>query len=501
MKKFGIAIILIIVLFSSIYSNNELDFCGRTIFVILEPELSDYRVSLVDDSFFGLDKNVIIENISIIENEKAIEALIKAKREFRAIFRISLPSDDKAIVLSLIEKIKKIEGVITGEPNYYDSLNLTQNDQYWNNAGLWGLRSGHGANAVDAWDITTGSRNIRVGVIDTGILTGHLDFYENNESNLTSGWNFESINWDPFINPNPNIYIDPNANDTQGHGTHVAGTIGAVGNNNIGVVGVNWHVTLVPLKVSTSGSSIGVEPRAAAIYHAISTWGTDEQISILSHSIGGYGTNTTLRTRISHYPGLFVWAAGNGDEYGNPINLDDYTQINTFNIPNIIAVGAISSNGARAYFSNYSSSGNYLPIYAPGVNIYSTYLNNGYVSNQGTSMAAPHVSGVAALLLSVNPEMTAEEMKTIIVNNGTNHVINIPESPGSIQTVPQTVKKLAAFSAVFNASNLDLQAYTLSGPSSLVLNQTGTYTFMVKNNSSSSIGNYTVDFRNGNTIL
>lgn len=255
--------------------------------------------------------------------------------------------------------------------------------------------------------------------------------------------------WDTYNNN----YIT--TDDTHSHGTHVAGTIGAVGNNNIGVAGVNWNVSLVPLQAANTVNRFYASDVVKAIQWAESKWGTSEQISVLNYSVGGFGSTTSVREAIKGYHGLFVWAAGNGDK-------DVDTEINqngSFDLPNLISVGALKSNGQRPDVSdwgydsdgnpqgsNYSSSGANVNIYAPGNNIYSTVLNDGYGSKSGTSMAAPHVSGVAALLLSKNSNLTPSQLKSIILKSANDVYISVKSSSGN--TFSQKAKKLNAYEAV-----------------------------------------------------
>jgi len=432
----------------TLHASTDYDYSDNTLIVVIKPEFS-HPTKSVDNAFFGdLDENATIENISLIHNAKAIEALearyarqktspftqaggLKARpydNGYQSIYKITLPTHDKANVLKTIEALNQIPEVDYATPDYiYPFDDVTPNDEYYDT--LWGLHGTHGIKAPQAWEITTGSQDIRVGVIDTGIAT-HPDL----DANLTTGYDFYHDN---------SITTD----DETGHGTHVAGTIGAVGNNEIGVVGVNWNVTLVPFQTG-EGSAAYSGAIVQAIIYATNTWGTDEQISVLNHSISGYGKNPDdIRLRaISYYPGLFVWSAGNGDMSGMAEDVD-FPFIQYFNLPNLIAVGAIQYDGEKPIYSNYSSSGAYVHVYAPGVNIGSTYLNNGYELLEGTSMASPHVSGVAALLLSANPALTASQLKQLIMQGADPHTITVWD-------IPQTVNRLNAFQAVQLATSL-----------------------------------------------
>ena len=144
-----------------------------------------------------------------------------------------------------------------------------------------------------------------------------------------------------------------------------------------------------------------------------------ERISILNYTGEGFGDDTTVNTIVSLFPGLFVWSAGN-----DGLNVDDFTEINQFNRNNIISVGAINSDGNRRSASNY---GQAVDVYAPGGDIYSTLPGNKYGNMSGTSMAAPHVSGTAALLWSLNPDLTTSEVKEAIVESAVLSTVDTPD--------------------------------------------------------------------------
>lgn len=226
--------------------------------------------------------------------------------------------------------------------------------------------------------------------MDTGIAT-HQDLV------FVQGYDFYNEN---------NITND----DVDGHGTHVAGTIGAR-INSIGICGVAPNVTLVPLQITHTDTKDGKQKAYSsdaveAIEYAIDLWDTNERISILNYSYGGFGTDTTVLSAVKNYPGLFVWSAANDGD-----NVDDFPNISQFRIRNLISVGAINRNRQKWTDSNY---GYYVDIFAPGVSINST-VPGGYAYYQGTSMAAPHVAGVAALLLSYNSNFSASAMKQIMI--------------------------------------------------------------------------------------
>lgn len=343
---------------------------------------------------------------------------------FKRIFEIKLNEVDKKNIRQLVWNLSRKEGVYSIEKGSGSSIASEPNDMFYNPNHMWNLHEAKGINATDAWDITTGSKSVRVGVIDSGI-SNHEDLIDN----LDPGWDSFSDN-------------AITSDDVTGHGTHVAGIIGATGNNLKGVVGVNWNVSLVPLQVSEISSiNWPFEAIIEAINYAINLWGTDDQIDILNLSMDGYGLNTGVREAIRSYPGLVVWAAGNEEE-----DIDLRVQNHgTFNLPNIISVGNYQNDGNRSEDSNFSKSNTNVNIYAPGTIVLSTDLDNGYLGRSGTSMAAPHVTGVAALMLSENPNLTASQLKNLIIDNATTGSITIPNGTG---TTTQTVKKLNAYNSV-----------------------------------------------------
>lgn len=234
-----------------------------------------------DPSFFG---DIAI---SSIEDLTSMTGNVQDKKyfdesKFKQILKINLPIDSKSNVIEVIDKIEQIEGVLSASPNYYEDFAQIPNDSSFSD--LWGLDGGYGANVVDAWDITTGSREVRVGVIDTGIAN-HPDL----NANLADGWD--------FVNNN-NITND----DPMGHGTHVAGIIGACGINGTGVVGVNWQVTLVPLQVAIWDSEDERWVMNGSSTVSAINWAIDHDIPILNYSAGAYASRDSIKNALESYP-------------------------------------------------------------------------------------------------------------------------------------------------------------------------------------------------------
>ena len=326
---------------------------------------------------------------------------------------------------SVIETLSQNPYVEYVEPNYIYTINKTPNDPMLGQ--LWGIVNtgandsggsvgtvGVDVDAVRAWDIQTGSKDVIVAVIDTGVSYNHPDLKDNM-------WvNEAEANGLPGVDDDNNGVIDdihganfvdatkPTGNpmDDQGHGSHCSGTIAAKGNDGVGVVGVAWNARIMGVKFLSASGSGTLEGAVQAINYA-----NKMGAKILSNSWGGGGFTQSLKDVIeqSNANGaLFVAAAGN-DSNNNDSNP---TYPATYDVPNILSVAAINNKGAVASFSNYGR--NKVHVAAPGVNVLSI-TTSGYQSWSGTSMAAPHVSGVAVLLASQEPNLTGVEMKDRII--------------------------------------------------------------------------------------
>lgn len=322
-------------------------------------------------------------------------------------------------------KLSSLAAVELAEPNYvYRAVKLPNDPDLQK---LWGLKNSGAADstgarglagidvgAESAWDISTGSKSVIVAVIDTGIDFNHPDL-------AAQAWvNEKEKNGKTGVDDDGNGYVDDvngfnfagnkgDATDDNGHGSHCAGTIGAKGDDGKGLVGVNWDVSMMAVKfLDKSGSGTLANAVKSIDYARING------AHIMSNSWGGGGPSEVLKKAIvdANAAGiLFVAAAGNetNDNDANPTFPAGY------DVENVLSVAAIDNRGALASFSNWGQKT--VHVAAPGVNIVSTVPGAKYDSYSGTSMATPHVAGIAALLLAYNGSATHLDLKRRIIES------------------------------------------------------------------------------------
>lgn len=279
---------------------------------------------------------------------------------------------------------------------------------------LWGLIGSGGIDAPRGWDYHTGGgAEVVVAVVDTGIDYNHPDLYDNmwrNPGEIPGNGIDDDGNGvvDDVFGYNA-ITLSGNPMDDNNHGTHVAGTIGARGNNGLGVVGVNWQVKLMGLKFLSANGSGSIAGAIRAIDYMVMMRRRGVNIRVSNNSWGGPGYSAALEEAISRASAegiIFVAAAGN--EANNNDTRASYPA--NYEVPLVVSVAATDAQRNLATFSNYGA--NSVDIAAPGVGILSTVRGAGYSSFSGTSMATPHVAGALALLLAYEPGLTANQAVT-----------------------------------------------------------------------------------------
>lgn len=343
--------------------------------------------------------------------------------------------------------MKRLGGFEYLEPDLRVHLSdTTPNDPEF--ANQWDLLNtatpGADIDATQAWDITTGDPNQIVADIDTGINLQHPDLVGNLWTNPGeipgngidddhNGYIDDVHGWDFVSNDNT-------PNDEHGHGTHTAGTLAAVGNNGMGVTGVAWDVSLLPLKFIGGDGNGSTSDAVAAINYCTDLRRRGFNIRVSNNSWGadgGYSQSLYDAIKANGEAGmLFVTAAGN-----EGVNIDAQADQSlfypaAFDLPNIISVASTDSSDRRSSFSNWGSTS--VDLGAPGTLIRSTTSDGGYGYMSGTSMASPHVAGVAALAFAISPPNTdIQTIKSAIFNGS--------DSIASMQDITVTGKRLNAF--------------------------------------------------------
>lgn len=331
-----------------------------------------------------------------------------------------------------IEMLSNHPEVLYVEPNYIYTVNPIEGEELSSEvkniadsefSRQWGLKNtgrnsgeifrrgkvGQDTNIMSAWDMTTGSSDIIVAVIDTGIDYNHPDLKDN-----------------MWVNPDPTAEDvhgynfaakTPNPMDGNGHGTHCAGVIGAT-HNALGIRGVMANVKLMAVKFLTDSGRGETADAIASIDYAV-----ENGAHILSNSWGGGGRSEALKeaiVRANEAGVVFVAAAGNSRADNDTTNSFPAN----YKVDNVISVGAMDARGNKASFTNYGKES--VHVFAPGVNIYSTVQNGGYKSLSGTSMAAPFVSGIVGLLISQESTLSTTEITQRVVGTSVNESSLIP---------------------------------------------------------------------------
>jgi len=312
------------------------------------------------------------------------------------VVRYQLPHETSVVEAS--KEYQQNPNIEYAQPNYIYQLSRVPNDKYYNksnnssNIEQWGPGN---LNLEAAWNRETGSTSVTIAVVDTGIIPDHPDLITNISPH---GYDFIDDDGEPYdISFNSGV---------RGHGTHVAGIIGARGYNELGVAGTNWQVTILPIRVlgDNRGNTSTV---TAGIEYAVNN-GAD----IINLSLGGNIKDPNLEEAIDRAvkQGVLVFAAAGNNSNNSVLYPAAYD--------NVVAVGAVNSDNELSSYSNF---GPQLDLVAPGDNIYSTYghyTNPGFERNyhylSGTSMATPYVSGIAGLLLAegVSPDRVVPRLKT-----------------------------------------------------------------------------------------
>ncbi|NOK63051.1 MAG: peptidase S8 [Chloroflexi bacterium AL-W] len=315
---------------------------------------------------------------TLLSNTRAVMA--QSLGHGSASYRIQVEANTDPYVLA--RQLATHPAVVYAEPNHTRTLMRTPNDTVVNRQ--WPLRN---ISAFGAWDITTGS-DIVIALLDTGVSSTHPDL----SNKLLPGYDF-------FNN-------DSDATDDEGHGTHTAGVAAADSNNNEGIAGVCWGCRILPVKVLGPRGEGDDATIAAGI-----RWAVDQGARVISMSLGGPDDTQVLRDAVNYARErnvLIIAASGNNNNEGN---LPNYPAA----YPNVLAVTA---TGGSDVVTGFSTVGDFVGIAAPGVGVWSTLWDRNagdtYGMGNGTSAAAPHVAGAAGLVLSIRPDLSADQLMQIL---------------------------------------------------------------------------------------
>jgi len=366
-----------------------------------------------------------LATIDTLNDKELIEKVDNVNTDtFNRVLYVKLEEPSKQNVIEAIKKLENLPNVLYASPDYILTEDSEPNDNYYT-SDQWNLDK---IDLPEAWEVSAGNPLVKVGIIDSGIDSSHPEFAMTLNKSLCMDFTGSAD------------VQDPNPTDLRGHGTMVAGVIGAGYNNSEGISGICQYVQLVSLKITESNGYATLSRVARAINFA-----TKENIKILNLSLS-WGekkgdseeecANHSVRNIINNYSGLLVCSAGNED------NNNDVTHYypSYYGLDKVITVGASNSNDSRwikydnIYASNYGRET--VDIFAPGDGIVSCFPTDicdtgsctpsnapgehfayGYHMWPGTSIATPHVTGVAALLLAKNPNLSAAQIKNIILHS------------------------------------------------------------------------------------
>ena len=401
--------------------------------VIAEPQIYQDQVIIAEDKKCSIsaegDYQVLVTFIDGSGTTELLEIVRQMDVSYyekltRNIYLLHVPPE--ITLADSITAISRFPQVEHAQPNYiYEPTDISVNDLYFDyqwalqNSGQYGGLIGADVDALDAWSLTTGSGSVVVAVIDSGVDVKHEDLINQlwvNEGEVLNGIDDDGNGyvddihgWDFY----KKISVDSDDYLPHFHGTHIAGIIAAEQNNAIGVSGLAPDVRIMPLNfmayddVETDSVRGNTGLAIQAIEYA-RLMGAD----IVNASWGTMNYDKTLRDVIGESGMLFAAAAGNE---GVDVDISSNREYPSgYDLPNLVSVAAIDRIGNLAYFSNYGA--RYVHVAAPGHEILSTWPGNEYAYASGTSMAAPYVSAIAALIMSEYPALKPDVIKDLIVS-------------------------------------------------------------------------------------
>lgn len=353
---------------------------------------------------------------------------------------ISIDDLDDANVQSVVAGYEALPEVEYAERNFEISLDHTGGGKHLHaedprfgdqwalaNEGQNGGKAGADIKAMQAWAITTGSEDVVVAVLDSGVDYNHEDLVKNiwNRPEQIQAFRDEQLGIVDDIHGYDAIDNSGDPFDQNGHGTHCAGIVGAEGGNQIGIAGVNWKVKIMALKFMNAGGFGTTKDAIEGINYAINRKNAGVNVRVISASWGSTQRSRALEDAIRKAGDagiLFVAASGNAG-----VDTDHRPHFPAaYKLPNVISVAALDRSDQLAQFSNFGAKS--VHVAAPGKEILSTWLGNDYEEHSGTSMATPVVAGVAALVIAGNPSLTLAELRSTLLTS----VDKLPNLQGKV---------------------------------------------------------------------
>ena len=375
--------------------------------------------------------------------------------------------------------------VLWAEPDYYRTIAKIPNDPSFSDSSkCYSFKNTH---ATAAWDTITDASNVIVAVVDTGVQYQHFDLADNmwvNPNEIPDngldddgngivddvyGANFAEIaNTDDAGNPTEYYKDKGDPMDDNGHGTHVSGTIGGIGNNSLGVAGVTWKTQIMAVKVMNKRGSGSSSDIAAGVRYA-----REHGAKVINMSLGGgsYSQIELDEYTACQKAGVIIVAAA-GNESSNNDTTPNYPSNFCLELDNIISVGSCDDRNKVSYFSNYGKKS--VQLFAPGSQIWSTalkevgdsYDNDAYEFLSGTSMACPFVAGSTVLCIAAHPDDTYLQIK--------NRILNGVDPVAAFSKKCSTGGLINVDSIVHNLITEDGFEYTLSNGKAIIIGYKGT---------------------------
>ncbi len=397
----AVAVLAVSTAFSQTYDAGFLD--GTIMFQLKEvpPTKNVYQD---DPNDFALDVSLndypelkaIFSGVTVTEINRP--SYFTRNAQLTNIFRVKFSDFDQ--IEELIEALQELENVAYAEREPIYTFNFIPNDTFHSGNNKWYHTL---VDSEDAWDISLGSNNVKVAIVDNAVFGGHQDLTTYLERDVADNDN------------NATPPLDANADFGWSHGTHCAGLATADINNNMGIASIGGNVELIGIKATPNSAT-----SSGSIWYGYDgvQWACQNGANVVSMSYGSPSSSNAMQNLINAYPNVVFLAAAGND--GNT------TQQYPGAYNNVICVGSVNSNDSKSNFSNYNGGGTpWVDIAAPGgysfggllSTVYTTGGNN-YAQSGGTSMATPFAAGLVGLMLSVNPTMTPAQIEACLLSSG-----------------------------------------------------------------------------------